>query len=161
MTLADRVADQELRLLRGLTSGAIASGVVGAAALAVGLVPGRRAAFAFGRQTLAWAAVDGVIAALGRRGSSRPENDGDARDRARRMRTITAVNAVADVGYVAGGLALARWKPSLRADGVAVVIQGAFLLVLDTWHARAFGQLARDAGAAVAEDAPDTATTAG
>ena len=58
---------------------------------------------AFGRQSVAWGAVDLGIAAMGltasRRGKQPPS--------ARRLRRILLVNAAADVGYVAVGAHLA------------------------------------------------------
>ena len=50
-----------------------------------------------------------------------------------------------DVGYIAGGIALTRWKnperPYAAADGAAVIVQGAFLLWLDARHSRTFHAL--------------------
>ncbi|PWD51369.1 hypothetical protein C8046_12560 [Serinibacter arcticus] len=146
-TLPSEVHAVERELLRTLTTGAAVSAVVGLGALAVGAATTRPHATTFGRQTLAWAAIDGLIAAAGSRGVAEPPTDADdARARARRMRTLTAVNAVLDVGYVAGGVFLTRWRnpprPTVAADGAAVILQGAFLLVLDTVHARRFAALA-------------------
>ena len=78
----------------------------------------------FGRQTLAWGAVDAGIAAFG---ASRPAAD------PRRLRTVLLVNSVADLGYLALGAAAMRrgW----RGDGAAILVQGAFLLALDSHYA--------------------------
>lgn len=48
-------------------------------------------------------------------------------------------NAALDVGYLAAGVALVahRGRRRLRGDGAAVLVQGAFLLVLDTTAALA------------------------
>jgi hypothetical protein len=57
----------------------------------------------------------------------------------RPLRRLLLVNAGLDVGYVAAGVALVRagrvrGRDSV-GDGVAVVLQGGFLLVLDLVHA--------------------------
>ncbi|HPJ18483.1 MAG TPA: hypothetical protein PK635_05070 [Actinomycetota bacterium] len=78
-----------------------------------------------GRQTAAWGAVDAAIAAFG---LSRPAPDTD------RLRKVLLVNCLADVGYI--GLGLWAWRSErFRADGAAVVVQGAFLLALDSHFA--------------------------
>lgn len=78
----------------------------------------------FGRQTLAWGAVDAAIAGFGAR---RPPAD------IPRLRKILLVNCVADLGYLALGAAAVRrgW----RADGAAILVQGGFLLALDSHYA--------------------------
>jgi hypothetical protein len=84
----------------------------------------------FGRQTAAWGAVDGAIALVG----ARRQAAGRTPD-AGRLRRVLLVNAGLDVGYLAAGAGLlrtARW----RGDGAAVLVQGAFLLWLDTTAAR-------------------------
>ena len=84
----------------------------------------------FGRQTLAWGAVDGAIAYVGarRRASKGPTDPA-------RLRKVLLVNVGLDVGYVAGGAWLVR-DGRWRGDGLAVLVQGAFLLALDSWAAR-------------------------
>ena len=95
----------------------------------------------FGRQTAAWGAVDGAIAWAGarRRGVRGPTQPG-------RLRRVLLVNAALDVGYLLAGLWMlrdGRW----RGDGAAVLVQGGFLLGLDTLAARALrGAAACDAG---------------
>ncbi len=121
-------ATVETRLTTVLGTWAAASVVVGGA-----LAPSTRTR-GFGRQTAAWGAVDGAIATVGarnrrRRGPTDP----------RRLRRVLLVNAGLDVGYVVTGAALLR-TDRWRGDGAAVVVQGAFLLVLDTWAARAVGR---------------------
>ena len=100
---------------------------------------------AFGRQTLAWGAVDGIIAGVGRltrrrRGALTPD---ERAAKAKTLRTVLLANAAADVGYVAGGLVVAardvqgrRTFGLQRGDGVAIAMQGAFLLVLDLSQAQ-------------------------
>ena len=80
----------------------------------------------FGRQTAAWGAIDGAIAYAGARGrrAKGPTDPG-------RLRTVLLVNAGLDVGYLAAGAWVVR-DGRWRGDGLAVLVQGAFLLVLDT-----------------------------
>lgn len=80
----------------------------------------------FGRQTLAWGVIDLAIAGYG---LSRPAPE------AHRLRKVLLANAVADVGYIAGGAFLVGRGGRLRPDGAAVIVQGAFLLALDTHFA--------------------------
>lgn len=109
-----------------------------------------------GRQSVAWGAVDGAIAAFGARhaGEDRTGAAADPVARARRLQKVLAVNAALDVGYLALGTRLARRRPKrsdgtglrtrdTRGDGLAVLGQGAFLLALDTAYARRMGALAR------------------
>lgn len=79
----------------------------------------------FGRQTLAWGAVDGVIVAVS---SALPEPD------PRRLRRTLWANSLLDAAYVGVGLWLRR-HPQRRADGTAVIVQGLFLLALDSHFA--------------------------
>lgn len=111
---------------------------------------------AFGRQTAAWGAVDLAIAGVGfwRSRTTTPS--------AIQLRTTLLLNSGLDVGYVGGGLwwrsngaAIHRWfrgydPAAAPGDGSAIVIQGAFLLLLD-------GTFAWQAGRAVDGDDP-TAT---
>jgi hypothetical protein len=93
---------------------------------------------AFGRQTFLWGAIDGAIAGAGAIRGRRPRNPGTELADAQRLRKILLINSAIDVGYVAaGGWLMARCvndRPHklTRADGAAIVIQGAFLLALDT-----------------------------
>lgn len=115
----------EERLSRVL-GGWAAGSVVGGALLM--LRPGTRG---FGRQTLVWGAIDGAIAYVGVRGRRRKGLTDPVR-----LRTVLLVNAALDLGYLALGrrmLGSERW----RRDGQAVLVQGAFLLVLDSVSAYA------------------------
>ena len=87
----------------------------------------------FGRQTAAWGAVDGIIALVGARRQAAGRTTGAAR-----LRRVLLVNAGLDVGYVAAGAVLLRTR--WRGDGLAVVVQGAFLLWLDAASARRLRQ---------------------
>jgi hypothetical protein len=79
---------------------------------------------AFGRQTFAWGVVNAAIAGWA---AFRPTPDIE------RLRRILRINAVADVGYISVGAAL--YKAGRRPDGAAVMLQGAFLLALDSHYA--------------------------
>ena len=97
----------------------------------------------FALQTAGWGAVDLGIAALTSRLQDRrmrglPDAYAPAAQEAERvtLRRVLLVNAAADVGYVALGVGLAREaRPRLAGAGVAIVMQGAFLLVHDSIHA--------------------------
>ena len=112
--------------------GAWATGSVAAGALLSGSPRTR----GFGRQTAAWGAVDGAIAWFGahKRRSKGPADP-------RRLRRVLLVNAGLDVGYLAAGAWLVR-DGRWRGDGAAVLVQGGFLLLLDTIAARRLGQAA-------------------
>src|SRR3569832_2109310 len=104
----------------------------GAGSVAVGapaLLSRNQALRHAGIQALAWGAIDAALAYLGRRGA-RAKIAAQAQvgaTQARRFRTILLVNAGLDVGYVAGGLALARTSRG-RADrlgmGIGILVQG-------------------------------------
>ena len=132
------------RLLTELAAGAAVSTGAGVAAWRAGRRIDSAFLKSFGRQTLVWAAVDAGVVAVGvsRRGPA-PADPESARALARRMRLVTGANAVADVGYAAGGVALARRWPARRGDGLAVVVQSLFLLWLNARHARGFHAMAR------------------
>lgn len=109
----------ETRLTQVLGGWAVASVLAGGV---LSLAPGTRG---FGRQTAAWGAIDGVIAAVGARNRARRGPTDPAR-----LRKVLLVNAGLDVGYLALGAALLRTR-RWRGDGAAVLVQGGFLLVLD------------------------------
>jgi esterase/lipase len=94
---------------------------------------------AFGQQAVAWGLVDGLIAAYGFL-SARPaaSPDGEAA-LASRLRRLLWLNAGLDLGYIAGGLALARRRgqanAAWRGHGWGVLVQGGFLLLFDLYHA--------------------------
>ncbi len=118
------MTDVEQRLTQVLGRWAAGSMAVGA------LLSVPRATRGFGRQTAAWGAVDGAIAYVGAR-KHKAKGPTDPR----RLRRVLLLNAGLDVGYLAAGARLvrsARW----RGDGLAVLVQGGFLLVLDTTAAR-------------------------
>ena len=117
--------DVERQLTRVLGGWAAVS-TVGGAVLAA-----RPTTRGFGRQTALWGAVDGAIALVGaqKRATRGPTDPA-------RLRRVLLVNAGLDVGYLAAGAWLVR-DGRWRGDGAAVLVQGAFLLVLDGTAARA------------------------
>lgn len=147
------VWQRQERVSRALARWALASIALGAGLWWDGARDGTARRAAFGQQTVAWGAVDAVIAALGdRRRRARLTAladadlaDGELQRRERAgLRRLLVVNAGLDVGYLAGGVAWARrGDPASRGHGAAVVVQGLFLLVFDLWQARA---VARDPG---------------
>jgi hypothetical protein len=78
----------------------------------------------FGRQTFAWGVVNAAIAGWA---ASRPAPEVE------RLRRILKVNALADVGYIAVGALM--YQAGRRPDGAAVIVQGSFLLALDSHFA--------------------------
>lgn len=142
----------ERTLTSTLVGWSAASVVVGTVAAALGRRSGSAAVHQFGRQTAAWGAVDAAIAGIGhlsqrRRGELSRDKE---REQARRLRTLLVVNSFADVGYIAAGLAIMgrgrQGQLTFRmgaGDGAAIVVQGAFLLVLDATQAMRLGD--RDA----------------
>ena len=135
----------ERRLTGALTAWAVASVLVGGVLALLGRRADRAGLLQFGRQTAGWGVVDGAIAGIGtlvrrRRG---PLDEAQSTKQARSLRNLLLVNAAADVGYVAGGVAIAARARSGRAsarlgagDGLAMIVQGVFLFILDVTHAR-------------------------
>jgi hypothetical protein len=136
----------EGRLTTALLTWSISSVAVGASIAWAGHRMNRDQLVGFGRQTVAWGAIDAVIAGVGalsrhRRGEL---TEVEVEKKVRSLRKVLLVNAAADVAYVVGGIALVSRsrkqksdmnpKTTLRmgaGDGLAIVIQGAFLFVLD------------------------------
>ncbi len=91
----------------------------------------------FGLQTLLWGAIDLALAAITRGRNEIPQKQ--------TLRRILLVNTVLDVGYVAAGAHLAVRTPTFggrlrpadaRGHGLAVMLQGAALFVIDLTAAR-------------------------
>ncbi|MEP6630257.1 MAG: hypothetical protein ABJA89_07280 [Lapillicoccus sp.] len=130
---------RERALARTTVGWGVTSVAVGLAA-ATSSDPWRRAA---GWQTAGWGAVDLAIAVVAGRLQDRrmrrlPDPYAvEALDRERvALRRVLAVNTVADLGYVALGVALARDpRPRVAGAGMAIVVQGAFLALHDGSHA--------------------------
>ncbi len=95
-----------------------------------------------GAQGVGWGLIDGALALFGlrraRAESAQPEAHAPARqsDERAKLRRILALNTGLDVGYVLGGLALARSRHDKfwRGTGLGIVIQGGFLFVFDLLH---------------------------
>ena len=134
----------ESSLTRALTAWAVSSVLVGGVLMLAARSGKHAQAYAFGRQTFAWGAINAAIAGAGvlsrrRRGELSVEQQ---REKAQALRRLLLANAAADVAYVAVGLVVAsrgrdgRRTARLRAgDGAAIAVQGAFLLALDASQA--------------------------
>lgn len=96
---------------------------------------------AFGGMCAAWGLVNLLIALFALRSVQRKrEQNPDARQAAQechKLRRFLWLNAGLDVIYILVGAGLAVWgaTPMLDGFGWAIVIQGAFLLAFDGWHA--------------------------
>ncbi len=149
----DELEGYEREITTLLAVWAAGSVIKGTAIALLGKRTGRKQWMRFGRQTAMWGAVDALIAGAGalsrsRRGAlTQEEVDAEAR----KLRMLLLVNAAADVVYIAGGAHIAahakpgRADPPVpertsfrmgRGDGLAILIQGAFLLALDATYAR-------------------------
>ena len=124
---------------------AAGSVIKGGAIALLGKRAGRKQWTTFGRQTAMWGAVDALIAGAGALSRSRRGEltQDEVVAEARKLRTLLLINAAADVVYIAGGAHIAHHAGKdgkslrmTRGDGLAIVIQGAFLLVLDTTYAK-------------------------
>lgn len=144
----DELEGYEREITTVLTVWAAGSVIKGTAIALIGKRTGRKQWVRFGRQTAMWGAVDALIAGAGALSRSRrgelTQEQVDAE--ARKLRTLLLINAAADVVYIAGGAHIAfHAKPGPpektsfrmgRGDGLAILIQGAFLLALDATYAR-------------------------
>ncbi|MEN3186081.1 MAG: hypothetical protein ABDK92_05510 [Atribacterota bacterium] len=73
-----------------------------------------------------WGMVDGAIGLLALRGRG-PEGN---------IRRILLFNAWLDIGYLIAGAVLFLQRTDVnRGFGLAILIQGGFLLFFDLWHA--------------------------
>jgi hypothetical protein len=131
----------ELRLLVSLTAWAAWSTGAGVVLWRLGRRDGERALGDAGRMTVAWGLADAAVAGWGA-WRLRRKASSEAVARARRMALLTGANALLDVGYVVAGVRLAE-RQRRRGDGVAVAVQGLFLLYLDTRYCLEFATQAR------------------
>ena len=141
----DELEGYEREIAALLTIWGVGSVIKGGAIAIIGRRIGRRQWMHFGRQTAMWGAVDALIAGVGtlsrsRRGELTQE---EVDFEAVKLRTMLLLNAAADVAYIAGGahIAVRAGRDGTpfrmtRGDGIAIVIQGAFLLALDAVYAR-------------------------
>ncbi|MDM7461148.1 MAG: hypothetical protein P3X24_005795 [bacterium] len=95
----------------------------------------------FGGMTAAWAVINALIALFALRGvqkKAQQQADTDTvRSWMRQLVRLLWINAALDGVYILVGVGLILWAPTnrmLNAFGWAVVVQGAFLLVFDTYH---------------------------
>jgi hypothetical protein len=140
-----RFLSVEGTLTKTLVSWSVASIALGTSIALSGNKFEKKNVTEFGRQTAAWGGVDLVIAGAGylaqrRRGTLTEEQ---TQRQIRNLHRLLVINAVADVGYVAGGMTILKRslqkKSSFRmgpGDGYAIVIQGVFLFVLDVSQAK-------------------------
>ena len=131
----------EQRLLLSLAAWSTWSAVVGGVLWRVGRRDGKRALGDAGRMTVAWGLGDGAVAGWGAWRLCR-RVPGAPADRARRTALLLGANALLDVGYVVAGVGLAA-RARRRGDGLAVAVQGLFLLYLDTRYCLEFAAQAR------------------
>jgi hypothetical protein len=132
--------ERERTLARTTVAWGSLSVVAGTGLAATTRDPWRRS---FALQTAGWGAVDLGIAALGwwlqdRRMRQLPDPYAAAALEAERikLRRVLLVNVAADVGYLALGARLGRdSRPHVAGAGVAILLQGAFLLLHDSIHA--------------------------
>jgi hypothetical protein len=140
-----RFLSVERTLTKSLVSWSVASIALGTSIALTGHKFGKKNVTEFGRQSAAWGGVDLAIAGVGllaqrRRGTLSVDQ---TQRQIRNLRRLLVINAVADVGYMAGGIAIMKRslqkKSSFRMgprDGSAIVIQGAFLFILDVSQAK-------------------------
>jgi hypothetical protein len=99
-----------------------------------------------GQQFAAWGFIDALIAVFGNRAAQNrylqhadPLASEVTASETSKLRKILWINAGLDVGYVAGGTALALTKGKTdtgwRGHGIGVIIQGGFLFFFDLFHA--------------------------
>jgi hypothetical protein len=141
----DELEGYEREISTLLTIWGVGSVVKGGVIALIGKRTGRRQWLTFGRQTAMWGAVDALIAGAGALSRSRRGEltDEEVEFERVKLRTLLLLNAAADVVYIAGGAHIAVRAGSsgtsfrmTRGDGVAIIVQGAFLLALDATYAR-------------------------
>ena len=109
-------------------------------------IPRQPFARSLGQQFAAWGFIDALIAIFGNRSAQKryaqlpdPLAPEVTAGETQKLRNILWVNVGLDIGYMAGGAALAltrgQSKPGWRGHGIGVIIQGAFLFFFDLFHA--------------------------
>lgn len=96
-----------------------------------------------GVQALVWGVIDAAIALFGlmslRRKQQRPDaNKPEALEReAHNLHRLLLINAGLDVLYIVGGVVVLNSFTTdfARGNGVGIIVQGAFLLLFDTFYA--------------------------
>lgn len=104
----------------------------------------------FGGMTLAWAAINALIALFALRGvRHKVQQNADVPTREGWMRQLIRllwINAALDGVYILVGAGLVLWNPDnqmLYSFGWAVIVQGGFLLLFDAWHGVRLPRVAR------------------
>lgn len=104
----------------------------------------------FGGMTLAWAAINALIALFALRGvRHKVQQNADVPTREGWMRQLIRllwINAALDGVYILVGAGLVLWNPDnqmLYGFGWAVIVQGGFLLLFDAWHGVRLPRVAR------------------
>ena len=107
-----------------------------------------------GNQFIAWGAIDALIAIFGQVAArnridsyENPATPEIKRKEERTLSKILWINAGLDVLYIIGGWLWTRRDKgdgTARGNGVAVMIQGAFLLIFDVIHALIIPQTSSD-----------------
>jgi hypothetical protein len=98
------------------------------------------------QQFVGWGLIDALIAIFGARAAERrasqlpdPLEDEITGAESRKLAKILWINTGLDLGYIAGGVALAATKgqkdPGWRGHGFGIIIQAGFLLIFDLFHA--------------------------
>jgi hypothetical protein len=136
--MTTRTEGEQLTRILGAWAGA--SVVLGSGIWLLGQTTKQETIKGFGRQTAMWGAIDAAIAGAGElsRQRRRPQTLEQQAQQRMRLRRVLAINALADVAYIAGGIAVVKRDSAGTArrlnagDGSAIVVQGAFLLALDT-----------------------------
>jgi len=99
-----------------------------------------------GSQSVAWGTINALIAIGGRtasavryNGKTDPHAPGITEKEHKNLFRALWINAILDIFYMAGGMALARTRgrsnEQVRGIGWGIVIQGAFLFLFDLIHA--------------------------
>lgn len=141
----DELEGYEREITALLGAWAAGSVIKGGVIALLGKRTGHRKWMTFGRQTAMWGVGDALIAGAGALSRSRRGEltDEEVEFERVKLRTLLLLNAAADVVYIAGGAHIAVRAGSsgtsfrmTRGDGLAILIQGAFLLALDTTYAR-------------------------
>lgn len=103
-----------------------------------------------GVQFVGWGVVNLLIAFLGGHSTQRRAQQPNAHEpvtlatESRNLRRLLWINTGLDVGYILGGLVLARTKgrsdARWRGQGYGIVAQGGFLFFFDLFHALLVGK---------------------
>lgn len=89
-----------------------------------------------GIQNIAWGAIDAGIAGFGLYGRQKTIAGGyDPETERRKFQKVLGINALLDIGYMGGGIAMMASKnDKLYGHGLGILTQGAFLFLFDGVH---------------------------